>query len=93
MQKILQTFGAAYDTPADPLTDLGNDQATQRRVDDREQQFTQALASQLARSPPACTRSTSRSCKGRKVERIIPMDVTPHTIEVPRRSVSGDYVR
>jgi hypothetical protein len=29
--------------------------------------------------------------RGRKVERIIPMDVYPHTIDVPRRSVSGAY--
>jgi hypothetical protein len=31
--------------------------------------------------------------KGRRVERIIPMDIAPVAIEVPRQSVSADYAR
>ena len=41
MQKIIQTFGAAYDTPADPLT--GDDIRKQRRAEEMKQQFTQML--------------------------------------------------
>jgi len=93
VQKILQTFSALYDTPPDPLTGIGNDQGTQKRVDEREQQYAQQYASQLGQVAPGMHPKHVKIFKGKKVERIIPIDVAPHTIEVPQRSVSGAYAR
>lgn len=93
VQRILETFGAMYDTPADPLTDIGNDAATQRRVDQRERQFAQSFVNQLGPVTPGLHPKHVKIFKGRRVERIIPMDITPHAIEVPQRSVSGAYAR
>jgi hypothetical protein len=93
VQKIMETFGAAYDTPADPLTNIGNDPGTQRRVDEREQQLAQSLSSQIGQVNPGMHPKHVKIFKGKKLERIIPMAVTPYAIEVPRRSVAGDYAR
>ena len=95
IQKIVETFGAAYDTPADPLTGIGNDLRTQRLVDEQEQQFNLRLSSQQAQVVPGMNPKHVKiwqgSGKRRKVSRIIPMDVHPQAIEVPKRSVSGAY--
>jgi hypothetical protein len=91
VQKIVATFGAAYNTPADPLSNLGNDQATQRRVEDMKQQFSQVLASHNGQIASGLNPKHVKIMRGRKVERIIPMDIYPHTVDVPRRSVSAAY--
>ena len=95
IQKIIETFGAAYDTPADPLTGIGNDMRTQRLVDEQEQQFNLRLSSQQAQAVPGMNPKHVKIWHGsgrrRKVSRIIPMDIHPHAIEVPKRSVSGAY--
>jgi hypothetical protein len=92
VQRIIETFGAAYDTPSDPLGKAGSDAATERRVEEMKQRFNQALTSQqggqiaLGLHPKHVT-----LMRGKKVDRVIPFDVYPHTIEVPRRSISGAY--
>ena len=95
VQKIIETFGAAYDTPADPLTGIGNDLATQRRVEQETQQFNMRLSSQQAQPVPGLNpkhvKIFSGSGRRRRVQRIIPMDVHPRPIEVPQRTVSGAY--
>ena len=95
IQQIIQTFGAAFDTPADPLTTIGNDLRTQQLVDEQEQQFNLRLSSQQAQAVPGLNPKHVKIWQGsgrrRKVSRIIPMDVHPHAIEVPKRSVSGAY--
>jgi hypothetical protein len=95
VEKIVKTFGAAYDTPADPLTPIGNDATTQRMVEQQEQQFNLQLNSQQAQIVPGMNPKHVKILKGRgkraRVERIIPMDVNPKAIEVPRRSVSSAY--
>jgi len=95
VQKIVQTFGAAYDTPADPLTGIGNDLATQRRVEQEEQQFNLRLSGQQGQVVPGMNPKHVKILRGsgrrRRVERIIPMDVYPQAIEVPKRSVSSAY--
>jgi hypothetical protein len=95
VQRIIQTFGAAYDTPADPLTDIGNDPNTQRRVASKKQQFNQMITSHQGQIVAGLNPKHVKILKGQgnnlHVERIIPMDVYPHTTEVPKRSVSGAY--
>jgi hypothetical protein len=89
VQKIVETFGAAYNTPADPLT--GDDIRSQRNAEELKQQFTQMLNSHDGQVAAGLNPKHVKIMRGRRIERIIPMDVYPHTIEVPRRSVSGAY--
>ncbi len=94
IQKILRTFGAQYDTPADPLSDLGNDGATQRKVEQQQRQFSQVLSSQeQGKITPGMHPKHIKIYRNRRFDRVIPMDVHPHVINVPKRSVSSAYVR
>ena len=89
VQKIVQTFGAAYDTPADPLTRRRPADAAARR---RHEAAIQPDAGQPQRPDRhGLNPKHVKIMHGQKVERIIPIDVYPHTIDVPRRSVSGAY--
>ncbi|MEX2092792.1 MAG: hypothetical protein WD971_08955 [Pirellulales bacterium] len=89
VQKIIMTFGAAYDTPADPLT--GDDIRQQRRAEELKQQFSQMLTSHDGQIAAGMNPKHVKIMHGKAVERIIPFDIYPHAIEVPKRSVSGAY--
>jgi hypothetical protein len=91
VQKIVETFGAAYNTPSDPLT--GDDVRRQRRAEELKQQFNQMLSSHDGQVVAGLNPKHVKIMRGKKVERIIPIDVYPHVIEVPRRSLSGAYAR
>ena len=95
LQRIIETFGAAYDTPSDPLTDIGNDPTTQRRVAQEQQQFNIQLTSQQSPIVPGMNPKHVKILKGsgkqRRVEKVIPMDIHPQAIEAPKRSVSSVY--
>jgi hypothetical protein len=94
-EKIMRTFGAAYDTPADPLTGIGNDAINQRLVEQQEQQVKLQLNSQQGQIVPGLNPKHVKILKGRgknaRVERIIPIDPTPQAMEVPKRSISSAY--
>jgi len=94
-QKIIQTFDAGFDTPADPLSGIGNDEATQRRVEQQEQQVGMQLMGKQAQIVPGMNpkhvKITSGRGKSLKVERIIPIDVHPEAMDVPKRSLSSAY--
>ena len=95
VQKIIQTFDAGFDTPADPLSGIGNDATTQRLVEQQEQQVSMQLSGKQAQIVPGLNpkhvKITHGHGKSLKVERIIPMDVHPQAIDVPKRSVSSAY--
>jgi hypothetical protein len=95
VQKIVQMFDAGFDTPADPLSGIGNDATTQRLVAEQQQQVRMKLNSQQAQVVPGMNPKHVKILHGRgksvTVERIIPMDVHPQVIDVPRRSVSSEY--
>jgi hypothetical protein len=95
VQRIIQTFDAGYDTPADPLSNIGNDAGTQRRVEEQQQQVKMKLSSQQAQIVPGMNPKHVKILTGRgksvKVQRIIPMDIHPQVIDVPKRSVSSAY--
>lgn len=94
VQKIIATFGAAYDTPSDPLERIGDDPNTKRRVEEMKQQFNQALTSrQSGQVALGLNPKHAKIMRGKRVHRVIPFDVYPHTIEVPRRSISSAYAR
>ncbi len=95
VEKITKTFSAAYDTPADPLSGIGNDLTNQRLVEQQEQQVTLQAAAQQGQVVPGLNPKHVKILKGRgknvSVERIIPIDVYPKAIEVPQRSISSAY--
>lgn len=95
VQKIVQTFDASYDTPADPLTGIGNDSATRQRVAEQEQQVSMQLGSKQAQvvagMNPKHVKIMHGKGKNATVQRIIPMDVHPEAIDVPKRSISSAY--
>jgi hypothetical protein len=96
MQRIVETFSAAYDTPADPLSSIGNDTITQQRVHQKEQEFNMKLLGQQQNQivpglNPKHVKIFKSSGKKKTIERVIPLDVYPTAIEVPKRSVSSAY--
>ena len=95
VQRIIETFGAAYDTPADPLTGIGNDAGTQQRVAAEMQRFSMRLEGQQSPAVPGLNPKHVKVMRGsgkrKRTERIIPMDVYPHVIESPKRSISSAY--
>ena len=95
VQKIFETFDATFDTPADPLSPIGNDSRTQRAVDEREQEINARLNTQQAQVVPGMNPKHVKILSGRgknvKVDRIIPIDIHPQVIDVPKRSVSSAY--
>jgi hypothetical protein len=96
MQRIVETFSAAFDTPADPLSGIGNDSVTQQRVHQKEQEFNMKLLGQQQNQivpglNPKHVKVFEGNGKRKTLERVIPLDVYPAAIEVPKRSVSGAY--
>jgi hypothetical protein len=95
VQKIYQTFDAGFDTPADPLSGIGNDEMTRQRVEQQEQQVGMQLSGKQAQIVPGLNPKHVKILHGRgksvKVDRIIPMDVHPQAIDVPKRSLSSAY--
>jgi hypothetical protein len=96
VQRILETFGAAYDTPADPLNDIGNDESSRRRVDQKEQEVNALISRQGQIVPglnPKHVNILRRKAGKLRTERLIPIDIYPQAIEAPKRSISSAYVR
>lgn len=95
VQKIVQTFDAGYDTPADPITGIGNDATTKRRVEQQQQQATLQLTDKQAQIVPGLNpkhvKIMAGRGKNREQKRIIPMDIHPEAISVPKRSLSSTY--
>ncbi len=97
VQRIIETFGAAYNTPADPLNDVGNDAASQRRVEQKEREVSSLLnqnrGAMVQGLNPKHVNILRRKGGKLRTERLIPIDITPEVIEAPKRSVSSAYVR
>jgi hypothetical protein len=89
VQQIIVKFGAAYDTPADPLT--GDDIRRTRQAEEMKNQFTQMLSNHDGQVASGLNPKHVKIMRGKRVERIIPIDIYPTAIEVPRRSISGAY--
>ena len=93
---LLKPSALPYDTPPDPLNDIGNDASSQRRVDEREKQFSAMLSQKQALSVPGLNPKHVNILrkKGGKLrtERLIPIDITPQVIDTPKRSISSAYV-
>lgn len=95
VERIVKTFGAAYDTPADPLSSIGNDATNQRLVQQQKEQVRMQISGQQAQIVPGLNPKHVKILKGSgkrvRVERIIPIDIYPDSMEVPKRSISSAY--
>jgi hypothetical protein len=95
IRRIVETFGAAFDTPADPLSGIGNDASTKQRVHEKEQEFNMKLLGKENQIVPGLNPKHVKIFKGsskkKNLERVIPLDIYPSAIEVPKRSVSSAY--
>lgn len=95
VQKIVQTFDAGFDTPADPLSGIGNDSTNQRLVDQEEHSIAARLSGNQGQVVPGLNPKHVKITRGHgkslRVDRIIPMDVHPEAMDVPKRSVSSAY--
>lgn len=95
IRRIVETFGAAFDTPSDPLSGIGNDETTRQRVHQKEQEFNMKLLDKQNQIVPGLNPKHVKIFKGsgkkKNLERVIPIDIYPTAIEVPKRSVSSAY--
>ena len=94
VQRVIQTFGAAYDTPVDPLTSVGEDRLNTDHRERAIQNFSAVFSNQHGQVAtglkPKHVTILSRS---RQLVRTIPMDIHPTVLEVPRRAISTAYIR
>jgi hypothetical protein len=93
MQKIIEKFGAAYNTPSDPLRGAQESPDAQRRVEELKHRVNQVMTDQTAQFAGGMNPKHVKIMHGKDIDRIIPMDVYPHAIEVPKTSVSSAYAR
>lgn len=89
VEHIIRTFGAAYDTPEDPLLGEPLSPTNEVREEQVVQRFSQMLSNQQGQIATGLHPKHVKLLKGRRVERVIPIDIHPHTLEVPRRSASS----
>lgn len=84
---IIQTFGAAYNTPFNPALGDPKSMIDKNRAQEVKQRFNQLLGAEQG--------EISGGLKPKYLEvlpgRFITFDVYPHAIEVPRRSISSAY--
>ena len=81
----------ATHTIADPLT--GDDIRKEQSATQMKQQFTQMLNTHDLQVAKNMNPKHVKIMNGKKVARIIPIDIYPHTVDVPKRSISGVYSR
>ncbi len=93
MLKIIETFGAAYNTPSDPLRGAQESPDAQRRVAELKQRVSQVMTDHSAQFSGGMNPKYVKIMNGEQIDRIIPMDVYPHAIEVPKTSVSSAYAK
>jgi hypothetical protein len=95
VQRIVQTFDAGFDTPADPLSPIGNDSQNMHLVEEQQQQLRMKFSNQQAQLVAGLNPKHVKILRGHgknvKVDRIIPMDVHPQVIDAPKRSISSAY--
>jgi hypothetical protein len=90
-QRVIEVFGAAYNTPSDPLN--GDDPLNKQRRDAAAQRLTAGMGSETGQLTAGLNPKHVKILRRKTLVRSIPMDIHPKVIEVPRRSISAAYVR
>lgn len=88
--RLMQTFGAAFNTPSDPLQNAQLERQVRGEAQQRLQSFNQRFAAssqmttgmkpKFARIPPDS-----------KKAKVIPFDIYPQVVEVPKKSISAGF--
>jgi hypothetical protein len=93
IELIVRRFGAAYDTPSDPLNAIGDDTENRHRREQALRQFSTSFASKHGQMTTRLNPKHVKILKRKQLLRTIPMDITPTVIEVPKRSLSTAYMK
>jgi hypothetical protein len=91
VQRVIETFGAAYNTPSDPLN--GDDPLNRQRRDLAARELTSGVNHQSVELATGLNPKHVKILRGKKLVRTIPMDVHPRVIEAPKRSIAAAYMR
>lgn len=91
VRRIIETFGAAYNTPQDPLQQARLPQHVHAQARQRQVQARQLLARQNAPVAGGLNPKFARVPPDSKNARVITFDIHPHAIEAPKRTVSGSF--
>jgi len=94
--QIFHTFGARYNTPEDPLKPAGTVPSEVRaEAEQRLKSFQQRFASQQAHMStglePKFARILPPGSNDPRLARIIPFDIHPEVVEVPKKSISAGF--
>lgn len=87
MMPIIQTFGAAYNTPSDPFLRAGKAPQVQSQVSLVEAQFKQRYGKVAGGLNPKFARIDPKDPNSR----VIPFDIHPAVVEAPKRTVSSSF--
>ncbi|QDU91198.1 hypothetical protein Pla175_46180 [Pirellulimonas nuda] len=91
VQRIIQTFGAAYNTPAEPLP--SPIARKQLKVDPAvvQAQFNQAFAGEVGQTAAGLTPKFAQVEAERGKFRPVPFDIQPYVMDAPKKTVSGVF--
>jgi hypothetical protein len=91
MIPIFQAFGAAYNTPSDPLQQARLPEQVQDKASRVESQFKQMFAQKHGQVAGGLNPKFARVPPNDPNARVITFDIHPAVIEAPKRSVSGAF--
>lgn len=91
MMPIIQTFGAAYNTPSDPLLRAQLPGQVKQQASQVESQFEQVFSRKYGKTAGGLHPKFARVDPKDPGSRVIPFDIHPHVIEAPKRTVSSSF--
>lgn len=91
MLQTVQTFGARFNTPADPLQQAKLPMQVQAEAQQRLQQFNQRFSSEHGQIAGGMTPKFARIPPKARNAEVIPFDIHPTVIEVPKTSISAGF--
>lgn len=89
--QIIRTFGAEFNTPEDPLQRAGLERIVGGQLQARRQQFNQQFAQQHGQTPGVMKPKFARVPPRSKNAKVIPFDIQPTVIEVPKKTISAGF--
>ena len=89
--RIFQTFGARYNTPSDPLEVQDVPLEVQAEAEQRLKSFQQRFSGKHGQIATGLEPKFARIPPGSKNARVVPFDVHPEVVEVPKKSVSASF--
>lgn len=91
VMRIMHTFGAAYNTPSDPLQEARLPLDVQAKAEQRLSKFNEMFNGEHGQVAGGYNPKFARHPPKDPNARIIPFDIHPHVVEVPKRTVSSAF--